>query len=188
MSQPPKHRPPPWGPLPRPNRSADLALILSLRDPKVILLGRMRMAVPSPQLPLIDLCAEVYGEFSGDRVLVIATLTGSRFGFFGVSGEVGVLLRFGDGASFALVAGGFHPRYAPPAELAGLRRLTAGFVDSVPAAYSGGTRGWSWCVGRCRASAVPRPSDGSYELWTTRRVSVGRGEGRSGLAFDSAVR
>jgi hypothetical protein len=38
-----------------------------------------------------------------------------------------------------------------------------------------------------RIPMLSRRSDGSYDLWTARRVSSGRGEGRSGLAFDSAV-
>jgi hypothetical protein len=39
-----------------------------------------------------------------------------------------------------------------------------------------------------RVPALARRADGSYVRWVTRRVSVGRGEGASGLAFDSAVR
>jgi hypothetical protein len=37
-----------------------------------------------------------------------------------------------------------------------------------------------------RQPSVTRRADGSYMRWTTRRVSVGRGEGASRLAFDSA--
>jgi hypothetical protein len=39
-----------------------------------------------------------------------------------------------------------------------------------------------------RVPALARRADGSYVRWITRRVTVGRGEGASGLAFDSAVR
>ena len=35
--------------------------------------------------------------------------------------------------------------------------------------------------------AITRRADGRYLRWTTRRVSVGRGEGASRLAFDSAI-
>jgi len=38
-----------------------------------------------------------------------------------------------------------------------------------------------------RMSSVTRRADGSYVRWTTRRVGVGRGEGSSQLAFDSAL-
>ena len=39
-----------------------------------------------------------------------------------------------------------------------------------------------------RVPALARRVDGTYVRWTTRRVWVGRGEGASGLAFDSAIR
>ncbi|HTJ74976.1 MAG TPA: hypothetical protein VL337_06390 [Acidimicrobiales bacterium] len=39
-----------------------------------------------------------------------------------------------------------------------------------------------------RVPVVTRRVDGSYARWVTRRVSVGRGEGSSGLAFDEAKR
>jgi hypothetical protein len=38
-----------------------------------------------------------------------------------------------------------------------------------------------------RQSCMTRRADGGYERWTTRRVGVGRGEGSSQLAFDSAI-
>jgi hypothetical protein len=39
-----------------------------------------------------------------------------------------------------------------------------------------------------RVPALGRGTDGRYLRWITRRMSVGRGEGRSGLAFDGAYR
>jgi len=38
-----------------------------------------------------------------------------------------------------------------------------------------------------RQPSMTRRADGSYVRWTTRRVGVGRGEGSSQLAFDSAI-
>ncbi|MFT3924529.1 MAG: hypothetical protein QM778_18465 [Myxococcales bacterium] len=38
-----------------------------------------------------------------------------------------------------------------------------------------------------RMPSMTRRSDGSYLRWTTRQVSIGRGEGASRLAFDSAI-
>jgi hypothetical protein len=105
--------------------TAELALVLSLPDVKVLLLGRVRLAIPAPEVPLIDLRADIYGEFSDDRVLLLASLVDSRVGFFSVAGDFGLLLRFGDDPTFALSAGGFHPRYLPPTELATLRRVSA---------------------------------------------------------------
>ena len=39
-----------------------------------------------------------------------------------------------------------------------------------------------------RGSSVVRRADGVYDRWIGRRISTGRGEGASGLAFDSAQR
>jgi hypothetical protein len=39
-----------------------------------------------------------------------------------------------------------------------------------------------------RVPELSRRADGAYVRWTARRTSVGRGEGASGLAFDSAIR
>ncbi len=39
-----------------------------------------------------------------------------------------------------------------------------------------------------RVPALARRADGSYVRWTARRTYVGRGEGSSGLEFDSAIR
>ncbi|MBX5460697.1 MAG: hypothetical protein IRZ28_06345 [Steroidobacteraceae bacterium] len=38
-----------------------------------------------------------------------------------------------------------------------------------------------------RTPSMTRRADGTYVRWTTRRVSIGRGEGSSHLAFDSAI-
>ena len=38
-----------------------------------------------------------------------------------------------------------------------------------------------------RVPVLTRRPDGTYARWIARRVSVGRGEGASGLAFDNAV-
>jgi hypothetical protein len=38
-----------------------------------------------------------------------------------------------------------------------------------------------------RVPVLARRADGSYERWTARRVTLGRGEGTSGLAFDAAI-
>jgi hypothetical protein len=39
-----------------------------------------------------------------------------------------------------------------------------------------------------RVPALARTENGSYLRWITRRASVGRGEGSSGLAFDNALK
>jgi hypothetical protein len=40
----------------------------------------------------------------------------------------------------------------------------------------------------CRVPSLTRAANGRYLRWITRRVGIGRGEGSSGLAFDSAIK
>jgi hypothetical protein len=108
---------------------AKLGVVLVLPDPSIVILGRVRVAIPGPALPLVDLNVRVFGEVTPDHVLVIAGLEGSKMAGFTLSGEFGVLVGYGRSPVFALSAGGFHPRFTPPGALARLRRIT---VDMSP--------------------------------------------------------
>jgi hypothetical protein len=103
--------------------TAQLGVILSLPDPKVVIIGRVRIAVPAPELPIIDLRATVYGEITPDHLLILVSLRGSRIAGFTVGGDIGLLIRWSGDAEFAVSAGGFHPRFQPPPELTGMQRL-----------------------------------------------------------------
>lgn len=104
---------------------AKLGIVLSLPDPKVLILGALRVRAPSKVTPLTDFRVEVFGEITTDHLLLIATLQDSKIAGIPVSGDLGLLLAWGGGGAFALSVGGFHPHYAEkPAELADLRRLT----------------------------------------------------------------
>ncbi len=103
--------------------TAQLGVILSLPDPIVVIIGRVRIAVPAPDLPIVDLRAILYGEITPDHLLILVSLNGSRIAGFAIGGDIGFLLRWGGSAEFAISAGGFHPRYQPPPELTGMSRL-----------------------------------------------------------------
>ena len=47
--------------------TAQLGVIVSLPDPRVVIVGRVRVALPAPQLPIVDLRATVYGEVTSDH-------------------------------------------------------------------------------------------------------------------------
>lgn len=103
--------------------TAQIGVIIALPDPRIVIIGRVRIALPAPQLPIIDLRATLYGEITPDHVLVRVSLNGSRIAGFSVYGDIGILLRYGGSPEFAVSAGGFHPRYDPPPELSNMRRL-----------------------------------------------------------------
>jgi hypothetical protein len=102
---------------------AQLGVILSLPDPKIVILGRIIIAIPAPELPIVDLRATLYGEITPDHLLILVSLRGSRIAGFSVTGDIGMLLKWSGGAEFAISAGGFHPRFQPPKELTGMQRL-----------------------------------------------------------------
>lgn len=102
---------------------AQLGVVLSLPDPRLVILGRVRIAIPAPELAIVDLQATLYGEITPDYLLILVSLRNSRIAGFPVSGDLGLLVRWGGGADFAISAGGFHPKYEPPKQLAGMQRL-----------------------------------------------------------------
>ncbi|MFT3924532.1 MAG: hypothetical protein QM778_18480 [Myxococcales bacterium] len=108
-----------------------LGVMLALPDPKIVLLGRGRVALPTPEQPIIDLKASGFGEITPDHALFFASLNGSRFATFSIDGDIGMLIRWAGSPEVAISAGGFHPRYEPPRELTGMHRLA---VDLSPPA------------------------------------------------------
>ncbi|MFT4216665.1 MAG: hypothetical protein QM619_05695 [Micropruina sp.] len=111
---------------------AKIGIVLALPDPKIIILGSVRVRAPSKETPLTDFRCEVYGEISADRLLIVATLRDSKIAGINISGDLGLLIQWGGGGDFALSVGGFHPRYTEiPSDLKGLAPLT---IDLSPPA------------------------------------------------------
>lgn len=104
--------------------TAQVGVIISLPDPLIAIIGRVRIALPAPQLPIIDLRAVVYGEITPDHLLIKVSLNGSRIACISVNGDMALLVRWGGEPEIAITAGGFHPRFNPPKGLGGLQRLS----------------------------------------------------------------
>lgn len=115
---------------------ARIGIVLSLPDPKLVILGAMEIGVPSadidPKLRIIDIHAELLGEFTADFFFLKVSLSKSKLAGLTISGDIGILVRWGGGAAFALSVGGFFPKYVPPPELAGLRRIEIEMSPPVP--------------------------------------------------------
>ena len=104
----------------------DVAVLLAVPDPVMIVLGRARSVIPDESAAIIDLRAAVMAQVGRGIVLVRAELYSSRIGFVSVYGGIGLLIRFGDDRTVVLSAGGFHPTYTrKPPELADLSRIGA---------------------------------------------------------------
>jgi hypothetical protein len=156
--------------------TARLGILISLPDPKIIILGSLRLALPTPEAAIVDLHAEVIGEISSDHILVLVSLAGSRIAGFAISGDFGILIAYGDQPDFVMSAGGFHPHYQPPHELTGMQRVS---IDLSPPA-----------VLTVQARAYLALTANSFQLGAQvqLRADVGVAGAEGHLAFDAIVR
>jgi hypothetical protein len=96
--------------------SASLGVIIEIPG-NVVILGRLRVALPTDETALVVLQATFIGalEFDKRRIWFFASLYESRVLFITLEGEMGLLMDFSDNPNFVLSVGGFHPRFpAPP--------------------------------------------------------------------------
>jgi hypothetical protein len=112
--------------------TADVGLILELPSGRVNILGRLRVALPAPRAPVLDLRAAVSGlvDPANGLVEIKAALTGSRLLFAPIDGGLALRAKTGADATFILSAGGFHPRFTPPPAFPTPRRLMIPIADS----------------------------------------------------------
>jgi hypothetical protein len=96
--------------------SLSLGIIIEIPG-NVVILGRLRVNLPTEDSPLILLQVTFVGaiEFDKRRVWFFASLFDSRVLFITIDGEMGLLMDFSDNPDFVLSVGGFHPRFSPPA-------------------------------------------------------------------------
>ncbi len=112
-----------WG-----GRMVDLsaAVVAELPDPvRFSVLGILRVMVPDPAAPVIELKATFAGQYdtAEPSAFLMAALTGSRMAGIPLDGDVLVLSRGGSDPLFVLSAGGFHPAFPVPRGVPALHRL-----------------------------------------------------------------
>ncbi|MFG3268898.1 DUF6603 domain-containing protein [Streptomyces bobili] len=107
--------------------SLSAAVVAELPDPvRLSVLGVLRVAVPDPAVPLIELKATFAGQYDSAEpsAFLMASLTGSHMAGVPLDGDVLVLSRGGPDATFILSAGGFHPAFPIPRGVPALHRLS----------------------------------------------------------------
>lgn len=109
--------------------TAELGVMLSLPDPVLVLIGRLKIQIPGEFLPIVRLTADLLGVITTEKLFIRAGLVDSNIGTFVIGGDFGLLIRYTGDPEFAMSAGGFHPSFTPPPELAGLARLS---IDMSP--------------------------------------------------------
>lgn len=113
-----------WGP----NQllQLEVALVLELPSPlRLVVLGRVSAVLPDRAAAVAVIRLDVVGilDFGERTVSVDASLVDSHVASFPISGDMALRGSFGARPGFALAAGGFHPRFAPPPGFPSLRRL-----------------------------------------------------------------
>lgn len=80
------------------------------------IVGIFKVAIPTVEAPLIIIQVAFIGavEFDKKRLWFFASMFDSRVVFITLEGEMGLLIGWGDDASFVVSVGGFHPRFNPP--------------------------------------------------------------------------
>ncbi|MFD0077371.1 DUF6603 domain-containing protein [Streptomyces sp. NPDC127166] len=110
----------------------DLALLLELPTPvRLVLLGRLRMALPTEEAAAVVVNMDVLGviDFERGEASVDATLYDSRIAAFTLTGDMAMRARWKGRPTFALSAGGFHPRFQRPEGFPELRRLNLSLLQ-----------------------------------------------------------
>ncbi|WP_019891097.1 DUF6603 domain-containing protein [Streptomyces purpureus] len=111
--------------------TADIGLILEPTSGTTALLGRLRVALPAPQAPIIDLRASVEGLVEPDgTVRLSADLSGSRLLTSSIEGGMALRISPGAGPGFLFSAGGWHPEFPAPAGFPPPRRLSLALSDT----------------------------------------------------------
>jgi hypothetical protein len=96
--------------------TATVGLIIEIPPGDVALLGVLKCVLPDQDNQLLVLQVKFIGALEVDksRLWFFASLYGSRVLFITLSGEMGLLIAWGDQADFVLSVGGFHPAFTPP--------------------------------------------------------------------------
>ncbi len=108
--------------------TADLALIVEFGARKrLLVLGRVRALLPSPDHALLRITLDAIGVFDFDAgtAAIDAVLVDSRLlERFVISGAAALRARWSSPRSFALAVGGMNKGFAPPADFPVLERVT----------------------------------------------------------------
>lgn len=120
-----------WGPV-IPLITADLGVIVQLPDLQFVVIGRVRIALPAPDLAIVDLRAAITGHLDPALGLVEinVSLANSRVTGYPISGGLVIRVQTSGDGEMIFSAGGFHPRYTPPANLPVPQRLEIKLADS----------------------------------------------------------
>ena len=103
----------------------NLAFILEVPDPtRLVILGEIALALPSTQAALVKLNVDVLGvvDFGAKLLTIQGQMYDSRVLEFAITGDMALMLAWGDDSNFAFSVGGLNPKFTPPVNFPQLRR------------------------------------------------------------------
>ncbi|WP_036288316.1 DUF6603 domain-containing protein [Methylosinus sp. PW1] len=114
---------------------ARLGIVLSLPDPKIVLLGAVEIGVPSADveenLRIVDLRAELVGEITSDYFFLKVSLAKSKLFKIEITGDLALFIQWAGEGAFVLSVGGFFPGYEAPKQIGDMQPVGMKFTPSV---------------------------------------------------------
>lgn len=112
--------------------SLSLGVIIQLPDPKIAILGVLKIVLPTEEAAVLKLQVNFLGTIDPSNQLI--TFDASLFDsnilkVLTLTGDMAVRLRWGDKPDFILSAGGFHPEYGPTMSMPALQRIGIKILD-----------------------------------------------------------
>jgi hypothetical protein len=112
--------------------SLSLGVIIQIPDPKIAILGVLKIVLPTEEAAVIKLQVNFLGTIDTSNQLI--TFDASLFDSnilktLTLTGDMAVRLRWGDKPDFILSAGGFHPEYEPTMSMPKLQRIGIKILD-----------------------------------------------------------
>jgi hypothetical protein len=147
------------------------------RQVRLTIIGKLVLALPDPDAPLVFLQAAFAGfvDPAEPSVLFVASLTGSHLVGVPLTGDLLLLARGGPDSTLVISAGGFHPAFPVPRGVPALRRMS---MDLCPV---------SWISMRCDAYFALTPNTLQFGVRLELAAEVAGCGLRGYFAFDALV-
>jgi len=114
--------------------SISLGVILQAPDPKIVIIGILKVLVPPLAIALLRLQVNFIGsiDFAAQFVRFDASLFDSKLGGYTLDGDMAARLRAGRRPNFLVTVGGFSPRFVPAAdmEVGAMRRVSVNVLPT----------------------------------------------------------
>jgi hypothetical protein len=111
-----------------------LGVIIELPDPKIAILGILKVLIPPLEQALLRIQVNFVGsvDFGRQFLRFDASLFDSRLMMYTLEGDMAARLLWGANANFAVSVGGFNPRFVPAADLdiSPMKRVTINLLPT----------------------------------------------------------